>query len=59
MAINSETHPEGRPGVKAPLLLLALGVSSSVHASCDIISTNLDSINAEKQESLKKPEKIT
>ncbi len=40
-----------------PLLLLALGASSSVHASCDIFSTTLDRINAEEQESYKKARK--
>jgi hypothetical protein len=40
-----------------PLLLLALGVSSSVHASCDTLSTKLSRINAEEQESFKKARK--
>jgi hypothetical protein len=40
-----------------PLLLLALGGSSSAHASCDIFSTALNRINAEEQESLKKARK--
>ena len=40
-----------------PMLLLALGASSSVHASCDIFSTTLDRINAEEKASLKKARK--
>ena len=40
-----------------PMLLLALGVSSSVHASCDTLSTKLSRINAEEKESLKKARK--
>jgi len=40
-----------------PMLLLALGVSSSVHASCDTFSTKLSRINAEEKESLKKARK--
>ena len=40
-----------------PLLLLALGVSSSVQASCDIFSTKLSRINAEEKASLKKARK--
>jgi len=39
------------------LLLLSLGVSSSVHASCDIFSTKLSRINAEEKESFKKARK--
>ena len=39
------------------MLLLALGVSSSVHASCDTVSTKLSRINAEEKESLKKARK--
>jgi hypothetical protein len=40
-----------------PLLLLALGGSSSAHASCDIFSSALNRINAEEQESLKEARK--
>ena len=40
-----------------PLLLLALGVSSSVHASCDSFSTQLSRMNAEEKESFKKARK--
>ena len=40
-----------------PMLLLALGISSSVHASCDTLSTKLGRINAEEQESFKKARK--
>ena len=39
------------------MLLFALGVSSSVHASCDSLSTKLSRINAEEQESFKKARK--
>ncbi len=40
-----------------PLLLLALGVPSSVHASCDIVSTTLNRINAEEQKAFKQARK--
>ena len=40
-----------------PMLLLALGVSSSVHASCDTLSTKLSRINAEEKESSKQARK--
>ena len=40
-----------------PLLLLALGVPSSVHASCEIVSTTLNRINAEEQKAFKQARK--
>ncbi len=40
-----------------PLLLLALGASSSVHASCDTFSTKLSRINAEEEKSFKEARK--
>ena len=36
------------------LLLLSLGVSSSVHASCDIFSATLKRLKAEEKESFKR-----
>jgi hypothetical protein len=63
-----EPHSDDEPSVNAelnmktqhlylPLLLLALGVSSSVQASCDIFSTKLSRINAEEKASLKQARK--
>jgi|TARA_B110000444_G_C18277070_1_gene339008 hypothetical protein len=40
-----------------PLLLLALGLASSVHASCDIFSITLNRIDAEEKEAFKKARK--
>ncbi|QNJ32134.1 putative conserved secreted protein [Synechococcus sp. PROS-9-1] len=51
-AVSMKTHR-----LCLPLLLLALGGPSSVHASCDIFSTALNRINAEEQESLRKARK--
>ncbi|MEJ6585314.1 MAG: hypothetical protein QNL52_05560 [Synechococcus sp. ChBW.bin.23] len=40
-----------------PLLLLALGIASSVHASCDIFSITLNRIDTEEKEAFKKTRK--